>query len=440
MSGRVMVRADGVSKKFCRSLKRSLWYGVKDLAAEMALRSGARDLRAQEFWALEDVSFEVREGESLGVIGPNGAGKTTLLKLLNGLIRPDRGSLAMGGKAGALISLGAGFNPVLTGKENIYIYAAVLGIPKSVVDSRLEEIIDFADIGAFIDAPVRSYSAGMKVRLGFSVAVNMEPEVLVIDEVLAVGDMAFARKSRKRMNEFLNSGVTMVMVSHNIRQVEALCENAIFLNNGRIEAYGPTTSVTDKYYEFTNRLGSSLGSAESGSPKARGEHANRGEFEVVDVQLLDAGGQPAEQFRMGETLTIRTYYDARVMQRELQAAIAIQTVDGIYVSFFSTQGLNDHPDVIGPGHLDCVIRDLPLREGPYTIFLTLSDRGGKLFRSYRVADLLVLPDTSRYAAAGASGGLVHIPVKWNYETAPARSSSKHGALGDGPKQISAETP
>ena len=254
--------------------------------------------------------------------------------------------------------------------------------------------------------------------------------------------MAFARKSRRRMNEFLGSGVTMVLVSHNIRQVEALCENAIFLNHGRIEAYGPTTAVTDKYYEFTNRLGSSLESGDSGVPKVRGEHTNREFFEVIEVELLDPDGRPSDQFRMGETVTIRTRYEAHTVQRGLQASIGIQTIDGIYVSFFSTQALGDHPDVIGSGYLDCVIEELPLREGPYTIFLTLADRGGKLFKSYRVADLLVLPDTSRYAAAGASGGLVHIPVNWNYANAktPDRGTSTPGAPKREATEKAAETP
>ena len=187
-----LIQVDRVSKRFCRDLKRSLWYGVKDMTAELFGQSRAvDDLRKGEFWAVEDVSFAVRRGECVGLIGPNGAGKSTLLKMLNGLIKPDAGRITMRGRVGALIELGTGFNPILTGRENIYNNAAVLGLDKAFVDRRLDDIIAFAEIGDAIDAPVRSYSSGMKVRLGFAVAAHMEPDVLLIDEVLAVGDAGF---------------------------------------------------------------------------------------------------------------------------------------------------------------------------------------------------------------------------------------------------------
>ncbi len=177
-----------MSKKFCRSLKRSLWYGAADMAREVAGAGTRHDrLRKDEFWAVDDVSFELRRGECLGLVGRNGAGKTTLLKVLNGLIKPDSGSIALQGKVGALIALGAGFNPILTGRENIYINGSILGLTKREIHDKMEEIIDFAEIRDFVDSPVQCYSSGMNVRLGFAVAASMNPDILVVDEVLAVG-------------------------------------------------------------------------------------------------------------------------------------------------------------------------------------------------------------------------------------------------------------
>ena len=191
MKNDVLVKVEGVSKKFCRNLKRSLWYGVKDISSELFGSTKNSQLRPKEFWAVDDVSFELKRGECLGLIGHNGAGKSTLLKMLNGLIKPDKGKITMKGRIGALIELGAGFNPILTGRENIYNNGAVLGFSKKEIDAKFDAIIEFAEIDDFIDTPVQNYSSGMKVRLGFAVAAQMEPDVLIIDEVLAVGDVGF---------------------------------------------------------------------------------------------------------------------------------------------------------------------------------------------------------------------------------------------------------
>ena len=195
--GETLIKVEGLSKKFCRSLKKSMWYGMRDIGSELLGRRHGTDgvLRQDEFWAVKDVNFELKRGECLGLIGHNGAGKTTLLRMLNGLIKPDQGRIEMHGKVGALIALGAGFNPVLTGRENIYVNAAVLGMNKRYVDSKIDEIIDFAEIREFINSPVQTYSSGMNVRLGFAVAaILIEPDILFLDEVLAVGDIGFAIK------------------------------------------------------------------------------------------------------------------------------------------------------------------------------------------------------------------------------------------------------
>jgi lipopolysaccharide transport system ATP-binding protein len=234
MTDEVLVKVEGVSKKFCKDLKTSLWYGVKDLFTNVkSKKTKQRVLRPKEFWALQDISFELRRGECLGLIGHNGAGKSTLLKILNGLINPDAGRVTIKGRVGALIELGAGFNPILTGRENIYNNAAVLGFTKKEIDAKLQDIIDFAEIEEFIDMPVQNYSSGMKVRLGFAVAAQMEPDVLIIDEVLAVGDMSFAMKSFNAISSLLKS-TAVIFVSHSMPFVSRISTKIIMLNKGMI--------------------------------------------------------------------------------------------------------------------------------------------------------------------------------------------------------------
>ena len=247
MSGEVLIKAEHVGKKFCRDLKTSLWYGVKDVAADLiGLGSACDVLRPKEFWALEDISFEVKRGECLGLIGRNGAGKTTLLKMLNGLIKPDRGRIEMHGRVGALIALGAGFNPLLTGRENVYINGAVLGLGKKEIDRKFDEIVDFAELDQFIDSPVQSYSSGMQVRLGFAVATAMEPDILLLDEVLAVGDAAFRTKCFERIGKVLTSAA-VIFVSHSESQIYRICDHAVLLSRGKIAEQGIPSEVLARY-------------------------------------------------------------------------------------------------------------------------------------------------------------------------------------------------
>lgn len=227
----VLVKVEGVSKKFCRNLKRSLWYGLTDIAYSLVGRKVKNGIRKDEFWAVKDISFEVRRGECLGLIGHNGAGKSTLLKMLNGLIRPDAGRIEMRGRIGALIELGAGFNPVLTGRENIYTNGAVLGFTRSEIDQKLNEIIAFSELEEFIDMPVQNYSSGMRVRLGFAVASQMEPDILIIDEVLAVGDLGFVLKCYNVIDRLLEN-TCVIFVSHSMPTVSRICSGILLMENG----------------------------------------------------------------------------------------------------------------------------------------------------------------------------------------------------------------
>ena len=251
-----LVKVENVSKKFCRTLKGSMWYGVKDMGAELIGRGnntqGKTFLRPDEFWAAQDVSFELERGECLGLIGRNGAGKSTLLKMLNGLLKPDTGRIEMHGRIGALIELGTGFNPILSGRENIYINGSLLGFSRAEIDQKYDAIVDFSEIGEFIDMPVQNYSSGMKVRLGFSVAAQMEPDVLLIDEVLAVGDMNFTLKCFNLIDRLVEN-CCVVFVSHSMPLVSRLCTQIMLMEGGSEKYIGSDVSEgIDKYYQGLN--------------------------------------------------------------------------------------------------------------------------------------------------------------------------------------------
>ena len=266
-----LIKVENVSKKFCRNLKKSLWYGMKDLGSELlGRRHGGKDeLRPEEFWAVNDVSFELRRGECLGLIGRNGAGKTTLLRMLNGLIKPDKGRIEMRGRVGALIALGAGFNPILTGRENIYVNAAVLGLSKKKTDEKFDEIVEFAELGEFIDAPVQSYSSGMQVRLGFAVASSLHPDILILDEVLAVGDATFRYKCYRRI-DYVRKNAAVIFVSHDMPSISRICSKSFVMVNGACEFIGDTNYAIDLYSRLSEEgLCEEAGTLEIFAPLSR---------------------------------------------------------------------------------------------------------------------------------------------------------------------------
>lgn len=249
----VLVSVQNVSKKFSKSLKSSLKYGASDIIRSTLGLTINKELRPQEFWAVKDVSFELRRGECIGLIGHNGAGKSTLLKVLNGLYAPDKGQIVMKGKIGALIELGAGFNPILTGRENIYNNASILGFTKKEVEDKMQSIIDFSEIADFIDTPVQNYSSGMKVRLGFAVAAHLEPDVLIIDEVLAVGDLGFVLKCFSKIDELLPR-TAVIFVSHSMPMISRICNEIILMDHGKVEYQGKEIGkgIQLYYNKFSN--------------------------------------------------------------------------------------------------------------------------------------------------------------------------------------------
>lgn len=318
-----LITIDNVSKKFCRDLKRSLWYGIKDLGFELLGRSLDQDgrLRKDEFWAVKNVSFELKRGDFLGLIGRNGAGKTTLLRMLNGLIKPDKGRIEIRGRVGALIALGAGFNPILTGRENIYVNAAVLGVGKKEIDAKFDEIVEFAEIGQFIDSPVQSYSSGMAVKLGFSVATALSPDILLLDEVLAVGDYGFMTKCLKRISELKKAGVAILFVSHHMQAISTFTNRVIVMTDGIHKEYGNPSDGVRAYMNLFQKNGDQeIQEICNGNDSIRFHH-----IEVDKKELTP-----------GDSFNVTLQYETKADYMDAEVEIVIRTSNEISPHFQAT--------------------------------------------------------------------------------------------------------
>jgi homopolymeric O-antigen transport system ATP-binding protein len=357
----VLVRVEGVSKIFCRSLKRSLHYGLVDSLSDiLPLRKRKYDdngepiLRKEEFWAVKDVSFELRRGECLGLIGRNGAGKTTLLKMLNGLIKPDNGRIEMHGQVGALIALGAGFNPILTGRENIYVNGSILGLSKKEIDDKLDEIIDFSGIREFIDSPVQSYSSGMAVRLGFAVASSLNPDVLLLDEVLAVGDFAFRQKCFERIGSLMRKAA-VVFVSHQAHEVRGLCHHALYLSRGRSVYFGQVGTAYERYEIDT-----------VDQSQAQENYVNstlrKGEFTAADT--VEFGSSLRLLLQCVSTVAYRNLI-VRVVIQDARMEVAGEWNSAMHSTFYDIPAENSVT-------INIEIPSVPIRPGLYWILCVLS--------------------------------------------------------------------
>ncbi|MBW7907516.1 MAG: ABC transporter ATP-binding protein [Kiritimatiellae bacterium] len=332
MSSDYAIEVNQVSKKFARSLKRAMWYGLSDMAAmalvpkrwqsphrEARAADAAREgtsalpllppptdasLRPTEFWALRDVSFRLKPGESLGLLGANGAGKSTMFSILSGIYAPTQGTALYRGRLQALIALGAGFHPSLSGRENVYINAAILGMREKEVDAIYEKIVDFSGIGDFIDAPIKNYSSGMVVRLAFSIAVHLDPDILLIDEVLAVGDAIFQLKCARFARELVSSGKTLIVVSHNMLIVQMMCRRALWLDHGRVMQEGETHPVVQEYQRFMMQKAASEERKTDRSSDARFSAA------IVGAEWLDSEGRPCQKLTWGRPHALAIEIDA----------------------------------------------------------------------------------------------------------------------------------
>ena len=372
MSDDVLVKVDNVSKRFCRSLKRSLWYGLQDLGSEIGGRrhgggsglpqsSADVQLRPDEFWAVKDVSFELRRGECLGLIGRNGAGKTTLLRILNGLIKPDTGRIEMIGEVGSVIALGAGFNPILTGRENIYSSLSINGLSKERILAELDGIIEFAELAEFIDSPVQSYSSGMQVRLGFAVATALKPDVLILDEVLAVGDAQFRAKCYERVDK-LKSRTAMIFVTHAMDQVARLCNKGLLLNRGQGQCSIEVEEVIAGY-ENQNQSG------------------EKGFVNLLEpVSYFDASIEEIE-IETGSSINISMRIHARESISGYKTRVLLYNSMGVPCADSGLVLLSDlRVKPIPHGHEICLaIKSVSLKSGNYSITLNVIGSNGELF-------------------------------------------------------------
>jgi homopolymeric O-antigen transport system ATP-binding protein len=389
-----VIEVECVSKRFSRELKRSLWYGIKDVGKEVVGRGQYADgLRPSEFWALRDVSFTVGRGETVGLIGHNGAGKTTLLKLINGLIKPTAGRIAVHGSVRALIALDAGFNPVLTGRENVKVASAVLGMGEHEIASRLDEIVEFSELSDFIDTPIRSYSSGMLARLGFSVAVHTQPDVLLVDEVLAVGDLNFAIKCYRKIDEFRKNGGSIVLVSHNAYSIRSNCDRVVWIEHGVVQDIGDTPDICDAYEAAVARqdMASAIQEYTDGSVTLTS---------VRHPAAIDTGAP----FELELELEVRRRLDCPIV------AVSFSTVSGqtVVANGSATAGVEF---VLGPGAqlVRLSYDSLPLARGTYAVNVVVAEGA---INNQVLAVLKKSEFEVRVERGDLGGGVLHIRPTW----------------------------
>ena len=362
MSNRdVLVSVAHASKKFCKSLKKSMRYGLNDLARDVVgLNTNSGSLRPEEFWGVQDIDFELRRGECLGIIGQNGSGKSTLLKMLNGIILPDKGQIGINGKIGALLEVGAGFHPMLTGRENVYINGSILGFKKKEIDEKFDDIVAFAELEHFIDTPVKNYSSGMYVRLGFAIAAQMKPDILLIDEVLAVGDVGFRAKCYSVISEFLKN-TAVVFVSHSMPEIARLCNRIMVLKSGICQYLGSDVSKgIDQYYLTHDK------------PRGVVYASPTAELKAVQIDTAEESPIPSIPFNGDLSIKIEAYVDPAVRAPIFHVAVLNQSLHNVC---HCSSKLDDQKARSDDGHynLKLTIPQLNLKPGRYYLDFAINE-------------------------------------------------------------------
>lgn len=375
-------------------------YHERNQYLKAAILKGRR-ARYEEFWALKGVDFDVPTGSTFGVIGSNGSGKSTLLKTLAGILVPERGEVLIQGRVSALLELGAGFHPELSGEENVYLNGAILGLSKKEIAARFDDIVEFAGLADFIDTPVKNYSSGMFVRLGFAVAAHVEPEVLLIDEVLSVGDESFQRRCAEKIDEFRRDGRTIVFVSHGLSQVEQLCQDVAWIEKGELRMIGSAPEVIAAYQGESHQ-----------AERIEGEQGSRwgsGEAQIVAVDLRDEYGTPKSVLNTLEPASIRVELTAHRPLQDTVVGVRIDALSGVEVWSTSTRrngrtiGLID-----GPASVEVSIPSLPLLEGVYDLTVSLTDHTE--IHPYDHWDRRVRFEVQQFKSY--DHGLLSIPTEW----------------------------
>jgi len=418
----IVIRAEGLGKKYqvAHQQERQRYVALRDVLADKLLaprrwftdrasqaqgRSFAAGSRpkCEEFWALKDVSFDVKKGETLGIIGRNGAGKSTLLKLLSRITEPSEGRARIRGRVASLLEVGTGFHPELTGRENIYLNGSILGMTKGEIRKKFDEIVAFAEIGRFLDTPVKRYSSGMYVRLAFSIAVHLEPEILVVDEVLAVGDMAFQRKCMDHMKRLVRSGLTILLVSHNLVAVKAMCRRVLLLSAGRLQFDGSADEGI-KIYEENSQL-----VADHWALETVGRDISQWPIILRAVEFLDAEGQPRSIYDYGERMRVRIHFELRRPIKFPNFYLSFRRSDNVWCCSFSAarDGLTV-PLLEENGTIELLTPPIRLVSDQYGTYVAVWDQEFKNLYSAQNGPNFQIRDQ----VLNSNFGVFHEPAEW----------------------------
>jgi ABC-type polysaccharide/polyol phosphate transport system ATPase subunit len=359
-----------------------------------AVHSASRGRIDATIWALRDASFDVPEGAGLGVIGRNGAGKTTLLKLISRVTWPTSGRVRVAGRVVSLIELGAGFHPELTGRENVYLGGGLFGLTRRELDSQFDRIVAFADVERLIDTPMKRYSSGLYARLGFSVAIHSRPDIVLVDEVLAVGDAAFRRRALEALRALIAEGKTVLFISHDMWNVRRLCDRILWMEEGRVRAFGEAGAIAEQYMNEVN-----LQALANQATTLQSHRGGTGEIRYVGIELVDGAGRPAPVFAPGDTLVVRASYKAERPVERPVFQVAIIDVDTGLVITTATSPAGSSPAVVdGAGAIECRFPRLPLRPRQYVLRLSITD-------THQLASYDLVSAGPRFAISGHGAGV-----------------------------------
>jgi lipopolysaccharide transport system ATP-binding protein len=410
----ICVSVQGVSKKFSRSLKRSFLYGARDIGRLVLGKSGEDSLRPSEFWAIRDVSLELRRGQSIGIVGLNGSGKTTLLRMISGILSPTLGQIHVEGRIAPMLALGAGFKPVLSGRENIFLNLSLLGVAERDIRDRYDSIVDFAELSESIEAPIGTYSSGMLARLGFACAVHTDPKILVVDEVLSVGDARFRMKCRNRINELRRVGTSMLLVSHSAIMIETLSDECLFMQRGRVMARGAPRDVLRAYEEDSIREANARNSTKLAAPATR--KPAEGELLVVrDVGLRTADGQAGSWVAGRDAELLMDLHCLRTIE---EVSVNLLIFDLTHQPGETVQFMVSSRDIgwmrlrQGDAQVRLAVPQVGLRPGTYRLKLSISCGG--------MHDILAVVDDVRLVvrdAGGVANCLYYQPRTWHVQGA-----------------------
>ena len=406
------IRVDRLGKRYALGARHERYKALRDTIARafrLSRRAEGRAAGDEHVWALRNVSFDVEPGEVVGIIGRNGAGKSTLLKILSRITAPTEGRVEIRGRVGSLLEVGTGFHPELTGGENIYLNGAILGMPAAEIRRQFDAIVSFAEVDRFVETPVKHYSTGMYLRLAFAVAAHLEPDILMVDEVLAVGDAAFQRKCLGRMQAVGEGGRTVLFVSHDMTAIGRLASRSILIDGGRLQFIGPTSEAVRLYLSGAESADADL--------RARTDRTGDGIIRMVGIAVYDVSGRPASAVDSGDPVTIAVAYEsglARLEPDALMLDMRVRDAMGHPIVTFSTRfsGLDSTGTLPGCGTLSCHVPALALAEETYSIDLWLSYRRGCADSVSRATDLRVGP--GRYFETG------YAPVKRKHGAALMR--------------------